>query len=64
MDCLLKRLHHSQYFADECTDISTIGRTFCSCLLGGEDGLPVENFTEMIQLKKADDNTICETIID
>ena len=30
----------------------------------GEDGLPMENFTEMIQLKKADDNTICETIID
>ena len=65
-ECPLKRLHHSQYFsllADECPDISTIEElSVVVCWV--EDGLLVEHFIELVPLKKADANTIYESLID
>ena len=65
-ECLLKRLCQTHYFsllADVCTDISTIEELsiFCHWV---DDGLPVEHFIELVQLKKADANIIYETLID
>ena len=49
--------------ADECTDISTIEELSIVCRWV-EDGLPVEHFIEMVPLKRADANTIYETLIE
>ena len=62
----LQRLHQAQYFslmADECTDVAMIEKlsVFCQWV---EDGLPVEHFTEMVSLKKADAETIYETLVE
>jgi len=49
--------------ADECTDISTIEElSIVICWV--ENGLPVEYFTELVLLKKADASTIYETLTD
>ena len=65
-ECLLKRLcqtHYLSLLADVCTDISTIEELsiFCHWV---DDGLPVEHFIELVQLKKTDANIIYETLID
>ena len=49
--------------ADECTDISTLEELSIVCRWV-EDGLPVEHFIEMVPLKRADANTIYETLIE
>jgi len=57
---LLKRLHQAEYFsllADEYTDISTIEELSVVIRLV-ENGLPVEHFTELVLLRKADASTI------
>ena len=49
--------------ADECTDILTI-EELSLAFRWVENGLPVEYFIELLPLKKADANTIYETLID
>ena len=48
--------------ADECTDITTIEELSGVCRWV-ENGLPVEHFIEIIPLKKADAQTIYETLV-
>ena len=63
--CLLKRVCRAQYFsllADECTDISTI-EELSVAFHWVENGLP-EHFIELLPLKKADTNTVYETLVD
>ena len=65
-ESLLARLQNACYFsllADECTDISTIEELSIVCRWV-ENGLPVEHFIEIIPLKKADAQTIYETLVD
>ena len=62
----LQCLHQVQYFslmADECTDVSTIQElsVFCQWV---EARLPVEHFIEIVSLKKADAETIYETLVE
>ena len=65
-ESLLARLQNARYFsllADECTDITTIEELSVVCRWV-ENGLPVEHFIEIIPLKKADAQTIYETLVD
>ena len=60
---LLKQLCQASYFnimADECTDVATTHEemsVFCTCWLD-EDGVPGEHFLEIVNLKKADAESI------
>ena len=65
-ESLLARLQNVLYFsllADECTDITTIEELSVVCRWV-ENGLPVEHFINIIPLKKANAQTIYETLVD
>ena len=64
-ESLLARLQNARYFslpADECTDITTI-EELSVVRRWVENGPPVERFIETIPLKKADVQTIYETLV-
>ena len=65
-ESLLARLQNACYFglfADECTDITTLEELSVVCRWV-ENRLPVEHIIEIIALKKADAQTIYETLVD
>ena len=65
-ESLLKRLHNASNYsimADECTDISTV-EELSIFYRWVEDGVPVENFLEIIHLKRADAETIYSSLVD
>ena len=64
-ESLLKRLHQASCFsimADECTDISTIEELSVYCRWE-EDGVAEEHFLDIVHLKKADAESIYDSLV-
>ena len=64
-ESLLKRLHQASCFsimADECTDISTIEELFIYCHWE-ENGVAEEQFLDIVHLKKADAESIYDSLV-
>ena len=65
-ESLLKRLTKASYYsmmADECTHVTTVEERSVLCCWE-EDGLPVEQFLEIVHLQQADAGSIYTALIE